>query len=124
LKTPQRVTLEEFSKMRMDWIATNCRLVFDPFAPGDQNGFQVCRKCGGNVGIVGAYVALHDLRFGLACAGSGKVLRMAIPYCPRCEERPAEQGCIHEPAAAHLLAKSDLDNHRDLFGSFRRGKSA
>jgi hypothetical protein len=93
--------------MRMDWIAANCR---------DQEGFQVCRKCGGNLEIVGAHMSLHDPRFADACVGSGKVVRLAIPFCPRCEAQPAEQGCIHEPAGAHLLGKSDLDNYRDLFG--------
>ena len=107
MQTPQRVTLQEFSAMRMSWIVEHCR---------DQDGFQVCRKCGGNVEVVGAYMSLHDPGFADACAGSGKVVRLAIPFCPRCEAQPAEQGCIHEPAGAHLLGKSDLDNYRDLFG--------
>jgi hypothetical protein len=98
--------------MREDWIATNCRLVFDPFKPGDQNGFQVCRKCGGNVEIVVAYMSLHDLRFGLACAGAGKVVRLAIPFCPRCEAQPAEQGCIHEPPGTFFNSAIIFDVRR------------
>jgi len=115
MQTPHRVSSQEFCQMREDWIAANCRLVFDPFTPGDQNGFQVCRKCGGNVEIVVAYMSLHDLRFGVACAGSGKGVRLAIPFCPRCEAQPAEQGCIHEPAGTFF-------NSAILFDVRRRAK--
>ena len=106
MQTPQRVTLQEFSAMRMSWIVEHCR---------DQDGFQVCRKCGGNVEIVVAYMSLHDLRFGVACAGSGKGVRLAIPFCPRCEAQPAEQGCIHEPAGTFF-------NSAILFDVRRRAK--
>ena len=118
MHTPQRVTLQEFSAMRMSWIVEHCR---------DQDGFQVCRKCGGNVEVVGAYMSLHDPGLADACAGSGKVVRLAIPFCRRCEARPAEEGCIHEPAGAHLWT-SDLDNYQDVFGTpfspRKKGKGA
>jgi hypothetical protein len=41
MQTPQRVTLEESSGMRMTWIVEHCR---------DQRGFQVCRKCSAKCG--------------------------------------------------------------------------
>jgi len=115
MQTPHRVSFQEFCQMREDWIATNCRLVFDLITPNDQKGFQVCRKCGGNVEIVVAHMSLHDLRFGVACVGSGKVVRLAIPFCPRCEGQPAEQGCIHEPPGTFF-------NSAIVFDVRRRGK--
>ena len=114
MQTPHRVSFQEFCQMREDWIATNCRLVFDLITPNDQKGFQVCRKCGGNVEIVVAYMSLHDLRFGVACVGSGKVVRLAIPFCPRCEGQPAEQGCIHEPPGTFFNSAIVFDVRRKL----------
>jgi hypothetical protein len=114
MQTPQRVSFKEFCQMREDWIATNCRLVFDPFTAGDQKGFPVCRRCGENVEIVVAYMSLHDLRFGVACAESGKVVRLTIPFCPRCEAQPSEQGCIHEPAGTFFNSAIVFDVRRTL----------
>jgi hypothetical protein len=31
------------------------------------------------------------------CDGNGQVVEMGIPYCPKCEKEPAEEGCIHLP---------------------------
>ncbi len=56
-----------------------------------------CAHCGGDIHRVRGMLLLHDERFGDACAGPGRALRMDIPFCPQCEARPAEFGCIHLP---------------------------
>jgi hypothetical protein len=79
-----------------------------------------------NVEIVGAYMSVHDLGSADACVGSGKVVHLAIPFCPRCEAEPAKFGCIHESAGARLWT-SDLDNYRDVLGApspRKKGKGA
>lgn len=73
--------------MRTKWIADNCRT---------DGEFQVCVKCGSKVEIISAYMSVHDLRFGDLCAGSGRVMRLVIPFCPNCEPAPNESGCLHE----------------------------
>ncbi len=73
--------------MRMKWIADHC------VSDGD---FQLCKTCSSKVEIIGAYMSIHDPRFGDTCAGSGRVVRLVIPFCPHCETRPNEYGCLHE----------------------------
>jgi hypothetical protein len=51
----------------------------------------------GFVELVGVFFSIHDARFS-QCAGAGKVLRLAVPYCPKCESRPEETSCIHDYA--------------------------
>jgi hypothetical protein len=45
--------------------------------------------------IVCADVSIHDSRFE-RCTGSGIVARVIVPFCPECEDRPADSGCFHE----------------------------
>jgi hypothetical protein len=86
MQTPRVISLQEFAARRKEWIAEHC------VTDGE---FQNCRTCGGRVEIVRAYMSLHDPRFP-GCVGGGKVLRLVIPYCPRCEACPDEYGCIHD----------------------------
>ena len=41
------------------------------------------------------YFSLHNDLFDDLCAGEGQVWRLSILYCPKCEDVPEEQGCIH-----------------------------
>jgi hypothetical protein len=87
MKTPVRVSGEQFTTERVAWIAENC------VTDGE---LQRCRKCKTPVEIVAAFISIHDARFEDTCAGAGIVVRLAIPYCPKCEPRPAQSGCFHE----------------------------
>lgn len=58
-----------------------------------------CLNCVREIHRARGYMLLHDELHGDACAGPGRALRMDIPFCPRCETRPAEYGCIHMPAS-------------------------
>jgi len=77
--------------MRKSWIAKHC------ITDGE---YQRCKICQSFIEIIGAYMSLHDTRFP-GCAGSGRVMRLVIPFCPKCETRPSEYGCIHEQEAWH-----------------------
>src|SRR6516165_10094678 len=48
-------------------------------------GFPGVPEMRGNVEVVGAYMSVHDPRFADECAGSGNMIRLAIPFCRRCE---------------------------------------
>lgn len=89
MKTPELVSLKEFTDARMKWIAEHAEDIGD--------GKQRCRSCKTQIELLPAYVSIHAVEFGVLCAGEGKVLRLAIPFCPRCEVKPSERGCIHEP---------------------------
>ena len=69
----------------MKWIAAHCE---------DRDGLQVCKKTGRPTEIIPAYLSIHDERF-TDCVGWGRVLRLAVPFCPDCEPRPADSGCLH-----------------------------
>ena len=67
------------------------------------DGRVICRACGGDIHRVRGFMLLHDEQYGEACAGPGRTLRMDIPFCPTCEGRPAEYGCIHITASDFML---------------------
>lgn len=61
------------------------------------NGAE-CKKCGAIIQQVTLYASVHDFGFG-TCAGTGKVINIALPYCNTCEPDVAGQiqrTCIHE----------------------------
>lgn len=62
---------------------------------GPQRHGTFCRTCARPIDTVVAYMTIHDTRFEPECAGSGRVIKMLIPFCPECEERPDERGCVH-----------------------------
>jgi hypothetical protein len=99
MNTPKRISLEQFMQERAEWGAEHC--------VEREDGVEVCAECGAPIEEAQPYISLHDARFGEACAGCGQVLRLAIPYCPSCEEIPAASGCLHVDADArpkHLTA--------------------
>lgn len=86
MKTPVRVSLDEFAAERKKWIEENC------VTDGD---LQRCKKCNAAMEIVPAFISMHDARFE-QCTGGGVALRLAIPFCPKCETKPEDHGCFHE----------------------------
>jgi hypothetical protein len=85
MQTPRRLSLKEFADLRTAWIAEHC------YTDGE---YQKCKSCHGLMEIAAAYMSIHDPRFP-GCVGSGKVMCLAIPFCPKCEQRPQQTGCIH-----------------------------
>jgi hypothetical protein len=85
MQTPRRISLTEFGAERQRWIDSYC------VTDGE---FQRCRLCTGLVEILGVYFSIHNADFD-ECTGAGKVVRLAVPFCPRCEPRPDECSCLH-----------------------------
>ncbi len=62
---------------------------------GTEEEGYVCRECGHRVMRATCYVSIHTSLFAI-CAGSGKVWRAALPFCPQCEGAPKNTStCIH-----------------------------
>jgi hypothetical protein len=94
MHTPVKMTIAEFAESRRAWVAEHCVL---------HGNLQLCKTCGAEIALVFAFLSMHDARFSI-CSGYGVCWRIAIPYCPNCEPRPRESGCLHEtpcPAPWH-----------------------
>jgi hypothetical protein len=76
--------MEEFFDARLKFVQS-C---------ATQGEYVLCPKCSQPLEFVSAWLSIHDARFP-ECAGWGKVCRAVIPYCPRCEEKPDDRGCLH-----------------------------
>ena len=57
----------------------------------------VCKECDVQILFVKAHIDVHVRAADQSCKGPGMTGAAQIPYCPRCEERPNEIGCIHVP---------------------------
>lgn len=90
METPKRLNMPETLAAISAYYRDHCQ------GSTHQNA---CAHCGGDIHRIRGFMLLHDQQFGDACAGPGRALRMEIPFCPRCEARPAEYGCIHLSAA-------------------------
>jgi len=88
MNCPSKVTREEFNAL--------VDAVFQTFKKDGEK--WICPNCGSVILQKTAFVSVHDSRFSI-CAGSGKVIRTAIPYCPKCEPtidaKAALSGCVH-----------------------------
>jgi len=86
MKTPNKITLDEF---RAAWHKYR-----DEQANEGPGGLWR-HNCGAVLRTVTAFVSIHDSPFKGSCSGSGRVARIEIPYCPYCEPKPLEFGCLH-----------------------------
>ena len=98
MQTPERISLSEFLKERQTFVD----------ACEKQGEAVLCSKCRTWVEYVGAFVSIHDARFE-RCSGYGRCIRMIIPYCPNCEPRPSERGCLHEKPIVDSYYKALLN---------------
>ena len=54
-----------------------------------------CRKCKSLIMQTTLYVSVHEKALP-GCAGSGRVERRVLPYCPKCEGKPKNDcTCVH-----------------------------
>jgi len=57
-----------------------------------------CTQCGRPMERVAACISIHCLEFGDDCAvaGGGETVGFVdVPYCPACEPKPNDHGCMH-----------------------------
>lgn len=72
----------------------------------DRTGFETklvaalasgaCPVCNGGFAEKEVYLSLHAHEFKGTCTGTGKVWRVKLPWCPRCEREPETDGCVHD----------------------------
>jgi hypothetical protein len=54
-----------------------------------------CAICKGGFAEKEVYLSLHAHEFKVMCTGTGKVWRVKLPWCLRCEDEPETYGCVH-----------------------------
>jgi hypothetical protein len=87
MKTPVKMTLEEYRQERREWLETNT--IAWPMTGGLQ-----CVHCGGVIFAQAVTLDIHD-RSLPGCQGDGETMETGVPYCRDCEEQPAKRGCVH-----------------------------
>jgi hypothetical protein len=87
MRTPVKVTMEEFVAERREWLKNYT--VASPTTGG-----LLCVTCGGAIRGQAVVLDIHDRRLP-GCQGDGETIQTGIPYCPNCEELPAKRGCVH-----------------------------
>ncbi len=87
MQTPSKLTLEGFYRGRAEFLKTST-------IKNKANGRVLCVKCGARIKVQPAQIEIHEAWHGL-CKGNGEVFEAGVPYCPGCEEPPAETGCVH-----------------------------
>lgn len=97
MKTPIKISIGTFLESREAWREEFCK------ANGDK---VICKKCGEFILFSAVWVSIHDSRFP-GCVGGGHVARVVIPYCPRCEGEPENQGCFHEDLFLYQAMRSN-----------------
>jgi hypothetical protein len=82
----------------------------------------VCKHCQSRIKTEPVAVALHEADLE-RCVDTGSVQFMRIPYCPKCEEAPRPEGCLHAASDAAFLDSCDLhkETGRLLLITDRRG---
>ncbi len=61
-----------------------------------QNGVYICKKCNSEIKFATCFVSIHLKEFGGACAGTGEVRSVPLPYCAKCEGEPiCTFTCVH-----------------------------
>jgi len=62
------------------------------------HAFRLTLSAAGGCAAYGkeVYLSLHAHEFEGTCTGTGKVWRVKLPWCPRCEREPETYGCVHQ----------------------------
>jgi hypothetical protein len=86
VRTPFRPTATEFSDSLKDFLDVCCAL---------RGNTLCCRVCGTPIRHVQAALSIHNSASGGCEELEQRVWNTVVPYCPECEEKPEERGCLH-----------------------------
>lgn len=88
MEVPQKgLSPEQLTKAFKDHIKNNYTRV-------DKKTY-FCNKCDSQIQQTTCYVSIHNKKFS-GCVGEGKVEKIPLPYCPKCEGEPKNTStCMH-----------------------------
>jgi len=82
-----RCSAQEYNRLVDEFLAR--------YSVKDDKGVYLCIRCKAALQAVHTRVSEHYREFGDGCAGGGETIRVSLPYCANCDERPTIGGCIH-----------------------------
>ena len=94
MQTPSKLKPDELVEAVERWTVQYC--------DHPQDSGYTCKHCGSGIQVIDVCFSIHQGIPGL-CAGFGKVLHLAIPFCPKCEPVPSNVSCIHLEGGRPLL---------------------
>ena len=106
MKTPAILTPEEFSVTAQSFLAAH-------YAGDEETQELVCKHCQSRVTMEPVAVGLHEADLE-RCLDTGAVQFMRIPFCPKCENAPSPEGCLHVASRAAFREWCVL--HKELSG--------
>jgi hypothetical protein len=86
VRTPYRITAAEFSDSLKNFLDVCCAL---------RGNTLCCTVCETPIQHVRAALSIHNSAGGDCEVLEQRVWNTVVPYCPECEEKPEEQGCLH-----------------------------
>jgi hypothetical protein len=86
MRTPHRITASEFSDSLKHFLDACCVM---------RGSALCCAVCGTEILHIRATLSIHNSVAGDCRALDEKVWTTVVPYCPRCEEKPKQRGCLH-----------------------------
>jgi hypothetical protein len=104
MTTPTRISRQDFFFAIEKWLNERCIV---------DRGKITCKACGDQIQSVNALISIHSTQFVSICAGTGEVRGVRVPYCPKCEQRPATAGCFHEDIELPETVIVDLTHRRE-----------
>jgi len=95
MKTPTKLKADEFFMIEQSFLAAN-------YSAGEAAHGLICKHCKSRITMEPVMVPLHEAELD-RCVETGNVQFMRLPYCPRCENPPNADGCIHVSSLAVFL---------------------
>lgn len=86
MRTPRPISASEFSDSLKHFLDACCVL---------RGSTLCCAICGASILHVRATLSIHTLAYGGCEVLEQGVWNTMIPYCPRCEEKPEQRGCLY-----------------------------
>lgn len=91
METPYRLALDS-----LDELICRIQNHAGSYYVLSSEGGWVCKDCGASILSIEVKISLH-IQEEEECVGPRIEGGVLIPFCPECEERPEEFGCVHLP---------------------------
>jgi len=104
MKSPRKARVDDFFAAVQSFLSESCW-------QDDRTHALICKQCKSRIRMEPVPVALHEVDLD-CCVATDTVQFMRIPYCPRCEDQPSPEACIHVLSSSVFFEWCNL--HKEL----------